>query len=728
MKQLLLFLLVIVATSINAQNSITLEDLNSKNIFTQPDLTVITPDVSGDTYTSLDDNKIVRYSYASGNLVSVVFDLNTAFRELPFEAIEGYSINRDNTFLILETNRKKIYRRSSISDYYVYDLRKKEIQKLHDGGPQQEPAFSPDGYSIGYIFNDDLYIKNLRYNTSMQITNDGDSTHIINGMADWVYEEEFTITKMWEWSPDSKFIGFVKFDTQKVNVFSFPIYMGSNPSLIGNEQYSSQEVVAYPKAGTDNPEVSVYAYDIKNNVSRKMEVSGDPQAYYVPRIKWTTSDNKLCIFQLNRLQNQLDIYLANPRSTICKLLIKEKNERYLLEENLDEFEFLDGGEFFVMLSEQNGYNHLYLYKMDGTLVKQLTTGNFDVIDYIGYNTTSKLFYYQAAAKSPMQREVYGVDLKGKKTICFTPTDGYNSATFSSTFNYYAVNHTALNSPTTYRIYSSKGELLRTIEDNKELRNLLTSYQLPTKEFIKVPIGGGEVLNGWMMKPLNYSSAEKYPVVMFQYSGPNFQKVLDKFSIGWEHYLASNGYVVVCVDGRGTGARGEEFRKCTYQQLGILESDDQIATAIYLGKLPYVDAQRIAIWGWSFGGYNTLMALSRSNGVFKAGIAVAPVTDWKFYDTAYTERFMRTPNQNPNGYAATSPLLLAKDLSGALLLCHGTADDNVHFQNTVEYSEALIQAGKQFDLQIYPNRNHFIKGGNTRLHLYSRMMRFLERNL
>lgn len=720
--------LLLISSSVLAQRQITLEDLNKNNTFNQKTITGIKTDQSGDTYTKLDDNKVVRYSYATGKVVKVVFDLTEELREPPFEIITDYKLNPDNTFILLETNRRKIYRRSTISDYYLYDFRKKEISKLHNDGNIQEPEFSPDGYSIGYVHKDNIYIKNLRYNTDLQVTKDGDSTHIVNGLADWVYEEEFTITKLWDWSPDGKFLAYLKFDKELVGDYYFPKYAASNPFEKENEKYPSLQIVNYPKAGTSNSTVEVCVYDIRNNISRVMAVEDIEDGYYIPRIKWTASSDRLCIFQLNRMQDQLNLLLANPRSTVCKLLHQEINDHYLLEENFDEFEFLPDGEHFVMLSEKDGYNHLYLYRMDGMLKKQLTKGEYDVLEYKGYNPENRLYYYLAAAKSPLQREVYAIDEKGKKLICYTAEKGFNNASFSHNYNYYLASNTTLNKPISYSIYNSKGQNLRTIEANSELTKTLETFDIPHKTFFTVKADDGTELNGWMVKPLNFDPNKKYPVVMKQYGGPNYQIVLDKFTIGFEHYLATQNYISVCVDGRGTGGRGEDFRKCTYMKLGLLESDDQITTAKYLASLPYVAKDKIAIWGWSFGGYNTLMSMSRSNGVFAAGIAVAPVTDWKFYDTAYTERFMRTPQQNPNGYAQTSPLKLAGQLSGNLLLCHGTADDNVHFQNTVEYADALIQAGKQFDMQIYPNKAHSISGSTSRMHLYSTIMRFLDRNL
>ena len=599
---------------------------------------------------------------------------------------------------------------------------------MHEDGDIQEPAFSPDGYSVAYVHKDNIYIKNLRYETDLQVTNDGDSTHIVNGLADWVYEEEFTITKLWEWSPDGKFLAYIKFDTKPVSLFGFTLYAGSNPLIKENDQYSSQENIVYPKTGTNNSSIDVCVYDVRNNISRVMAIDQTDEDYYVPRIKWTTQSNQLCIFKLNRLQNQLDLLLANPRSTVCKLLYQETNEKYLLEENLDEFEFLPDGEHFVMLSEKDGYNHLYLHRMDGLLKKQLTKGEFDVLAYKGYSSEKRLYYYLAAAKSPMQREVYAIDEKGKKHFCFTTEAGCNDATFSKNYQFYIASHTTLEKPVTYSVYNAKTQKLRTLESNNELENTLATYQIPEKKFFTFKTVDGTELNGWMVKPTDFDPNKKYPVVMSQYGGPNFQIVLDRFSVGFEHYLASQNYITVCIDGRGTGGRGEAFRKCTYMKVGILESDDQIAAAKYLASLDYVASDKIAIWGWSFGGYNTLMSMSRSSGVFAAGIAVAPVTDWKYYDTAYTERFMRTPQQNPSGYEQTSPIKLASQLSGNLLLCHGTADDNVHFQNSVEYADALIQAGKQFDMQIYPNKAHSISGSTSRMHLYSTMMRFLDRNL
>ncbi|WP_262493160.1 S9 family peptidase [Marinilabilia salmonicolor] len=430
---------------------------------------------------------------------------------------------------------------------------------------------------------------------------------------------------------------------------------------------------------------------------------------------------------MNRLQNQLELFIANPASGVANVLLTVREDKFITENVLDNIQFLPDGNHFVYVGQDDGFNHLYLYSMAGIQVRQLTSGEWDITDFYGFDADEEVFYFQAAKESPLKREVYSVDMKGEEMVRITPDEGFNSAHFSDNFRYFVNTVSSANEVPVVSVYEAEGDLVRVIEDNSDLAERLATYDVPHKEFFQFKTSEGILLNGYMIKPLDFDAQNRYPVLMSQYSGPNSQEVLDRYGVNWEQYLALNGYLVVSVDGRGTGARGEEFQKSTYKQLGRLESDDQIETARYLGGLSYVDASRIGIWGWSFGGYMSSICLSRSD-LFKVGIAVAPVTNWRYYDTIYTERFMRKPQQNPNGYDDNSPINMAENLSGRLFLIHGSADDNVHFQNTMEYAEQLIQAGKQFDMFVYPNRNHSIYGGNTRYHLYTMMSQYLFDNL
>ena len=500
-----------------------------------------------------------------------------------------------------------------------------------------------------------------------------------------------------------------------------------NPEKKENAIYPGEYSFKYPKAGEKNSIVQIWVYDIKSSHNIQME-TGKETDIYLPKISWTNSGTDLGIFRMNRLQNKLELLFANPNTGDIRLIYTEKNSRYIETDFLDNFKFLDDNKSFVILSEQNGYKHLYLYDLSGVKVKQLTEGNFDVLKFYGYDPVKKFFYYQAAAVSPMQKEVYGISFDKKKKIQLAALPGTNNADFSNGFKYYINTFSNITTPNIVTLHDISGKQIRVLENNDALKGKLAKMQLPQKEFFKFTTSEGIELNGWMIKPLQFNTSAKYPVLMTQYSGPNSQQVLDVFAVDWNTYLAQQGYLVVCVDPRGTGARGEEFRKCTYGQLGNLESNDQVETARFLSKQPYVDAKKIAIWGWSFGGFMSAMTLCKGGDLIRAAIAVAPVTSHYFYDSVYTERYMGLPSQNPDGYLQNSPITLAKGIKGKLLLVHGTADDNVHFQNSIEFAEAMVQAGVQFRMMPYNNRNHGIRGGNTTMHLYTMFEEFLKENL
>lgn len=453
---------------------------------------------------------------------------------------------------------------------------------------------------------------------------------------------------------------------------------------------------------------------------------------YIPRIKFTSDPEKLAIMTLNRHQNRLDLYMANPRSGLCKVAIRDEAEQYIKESAYSNIKFYP--EHIVMMSEKDGYNHLYLYTIAGNLVKQITKGQFEVTSFLGWDQKANVFYYASNEGSPLRTAIYKIDGKGKKTKLSTRT-GSNSAIFSTNQKYYINTFSNISTPTLITLNDNRGKELTTLLDNSKLKAQTAQLNMPQKEFFTFRTSSGVELNGWMMKPANFNANKKYPVILHQYSGPGSQQVIDRWGIGsfgdgglFEAYMCDKGYIMVCVDGRGTGGRGAAFEKCTYLQLGVKEAEDQVETARYLGTLPYIDGKRIGIWGWSFGGYNTLMSMSDGSGAFKAGVAIAAPSDWRFYDTVYTERFMRTPKENAEGYDAGSAIKRAPQLKESLLLIHGTADDNVHYQNCAEYSEALVQAGIQFDMQVYTNRNHGIFGGKTREHLMNRVANFFIQNL
>ena len=537
--------------------------------------------------------------------------------------------------------------------------------------------------------------------------------------------------RAFDFSADSKMIAYVRFDESAVPMFSFPWYKGLAPEKTSYATYPGAYEYKYPKAGEVNSKVSVHTYDIKSHVTRKMDLQIDSDGY-IPRIKFTSDPEKLAIMTLNRHQNRLDLYMANPRSGLCKVAIRDEAEQYIKESAYSNIKFYP--EHIVMMSEKDGYNHLYLYTIAGNLVKQITKGQFEVTSFLGWDQKANVFYYASNEGSPLRTAIYKIDGKGKKTKLSTRT-GSNSAIFSTNQKYYINTFSNISTPTLITLNDNRGKELTTLLDNSKLKAQTAQLNMPQKEFFTFRTSSGVELNGWMMKPANFNANKKYPVILHQYSGPGSQQVIDRWGIGsfgdgglFEAYMCDKGYIMVCVDGRGTGGRGAAFEKCTYLQLGVKEAEDQVETARYLGTLPYIDGKRIGIWGWSFGGYNTLMSMSDGSGAFKAGVAIAAPSDWRFYDTVYTERFMRTPKENAEGYDAGSAIKRAPQLKGSLLLIHGTADDNVHYQNCAEYSEALVQAGIQFDMQVYTNRNHGIFGGKTREHLMNRVANFFIQNL
>ena len=673
----------------------------------------------GEHYTAMnaERNMIVKYSYRTGKAVDTLFNATTA-RECEFTKFDGYTISSTGHHILVWRETEPIYRRSYKAAVYDYDVRRNYIKPITDSKEKvMIPTFSPDGRMCAFVKDNNIWIRKFDFDTEVQVTKDGALNKILNGTTDWVYEEEFAVTNLMAWSPDSEYLAYVRTDETEVPEYSMQVY--------GEGLYPSYYNFKYPKAGQKNSTVSVKAYSVQTRDTKHLDVPMDGDGY-IPRITFTRNASQLAVMTLNRHQNIFNMYYVNPKSGVSRLILREENECYVDSEWLSSIHFLSNG--FTYVSEQDGYAHIYLYSPTGVLQKQITKGNWDVTRLIGYDETTKNTYYESAEESPLRRAVYKIDAKGVKTR-LTPKDGTNSAAFSANYAYFVNRYSNANTPMKITVNETKSrKVLRTLQDNAELRERLAQYRFGKKEFFTLTTKSGFELNAWMVKPANFDESKKYPVMMTQYSGPNSQQVLDSYSFDWEQYLAANGIIVVCVDGRGTGARGEAFRKCTYLRMGEKESQDQVEAAQALGQYPYVDAGRMAIWGWSFGGYNTLMALSVGHGTFKVGIAVAPPTDWKYYDTVYTERYMRTPQENFDGYAATSPLKKVKDLEGKLLLIHGTADDNVHFMQSMEYAEALVQAGKQFDMHVYKDRNHGISGGNTRYHLYTKMSNYLFENL
>ena len=630
-----------------------------------------------------------------------------------------YSFSDDETKVILTTKSIPVFRRSTLGEFYVYDIASKTATKVSDD-LIQEPTFSPDGTKIAYGFVNNLYVKDLASGKVEAITSDGEKNKIINGITDWVYEEEFSFVRAFDWNSDSNQIAFIRFDESQVPEFSMDVY--------GSDLYQTQQVFKYPKAGEANSKVSLHLYDLKTNKTKEIKVDKSYNDFYIPRIKWTNDPNVLSAQYMNRHQNELDLWMINTKSMTSNLVLAEKDKAYVdVTFNLT---FLKDNSF-IWTSEKDGFNHIYHYSKDGKLINQITNGDWEVTDYYGFNENANTIYYQSVENSSINRDVYSIKLNGKNKKRLTKTDGTNSASFSADFTYFINTHSSATTPQEYTLNSSKsGEVVKSIKDNDKLAQKVGEYITSKKEFSTINVNGND-LNMWMIKPADFDSKKKYPLFMYQYSGPGSQQVANRWNSTndyWYQMLAQQGYIVACVDGRGTGFKGADFKKVTQNELGKYEVEDQIAAAKKLGDLPYIDESRIGIWGWSYGGFMSSNALFKGNDVFKMAIAVAPVTSWRFYDTIYTERYMTTPQENPSGYDENSPINHVDKLEGDFLLIHGSGDDNVHLQNTMRMVEALIQADKQFEWMIYPDKNHGIYGGNTRLHLYKKMTNFINKTL
>ncbi|MBT6006149.1 MAG: S9 family peptidase, partial [Prolixibacteraceae bacterium] len=646
MKRLITLLLATVfVIAINAQTTqkITLEDLFVKGTFKAQTVTGLRSMNNGDHYSTLENNsKIVKYSYKTGEEVEVIFDISK-IDGAQISSFSNYEFSNDETKILLTSDVKQIYRHSFTAEYYVWNSITEELSHLSEKGAQQVATFSPDGTRVAFVRTNNIFIKNLKFGSESQVTSDGEKNKIINGIPDWVYEEEFGFNKAFWWSPDSKFLAFIRFDETEVPEFTMPMYAGESPSFDENKIYPGEETFKYPKAGEKNSDVSVLVYEIRSKTSIRVKLS-EEKDNYIPRLNWTPDANELLVMQLNRHQNKLDVLYVNPYTGDSRPLITEKNDRYIDESFLDNYIFLEDGNF-VITSERDGWSHLYLYDQQGFELAQITDGEFDVTDFYGYDPIQKVYYYQAAAESPLRREVYFISQDKKKKGKVSKLEGTNRVVFSKNFKYYINYYSSSKTPNLITLHENKkGTQIRVLQDNTILKNTLEVYNISQKEFFKFTTSEGVELNGYMIKPAGFDSSKKYPVLMTQYSGPNSQSVSDSWGrgAGWNEYLVQEGFLVVCVDPRGTAARGEDFRKVTYMQLGKYESDDQVEAAKYLGTLPFVDKNNIAIFGWSYGGFMTLLAMEKGGDLFKAGISVAPVTNWRFYDTVYTERYMRTP--------------------------------------------------------------------------------------
>ncbi len=667
----------------------------------------------GRSYSKLENGGIAKYDFVTGDFVRYIYRDTTEERH-----IEGYEFSPDESKILLYYKAQAIYRRSFSAQYLVYDIKSKRLERLFDDAVMN-PHFSPDGQKIAFVYKNNLYVKELQSGKLTQITHDGAANAIINGSSDWVYEEEFSIVRTFEWSPDSRTIAFLRFDESQVPQFTMTGYTGG--------LYPKYSSFKYPKVGEKNSEVAVFLYDMQN--AQKKEISIPRQGDgYIPRIQWSHRDNVLTITRLNRHQNHLILYQYDTHSNALDVLLEEKNPYYI--DVHDHLYFLKKQDAFVWMSEKSGYNQLYLYDMKGKLIRQLTKGNYDVTSVYGVSEKKGYLYFQTADKSPLQRSIKKVKLSNAKVKTLHHKEGTNDAIFSKHFDYHILVHSDANTAPSYTIYDVKTRPIRTLESNKQYAVLQKQYKVSKIEFFIIKTERAK-LNAWMIKPPDFDETKKYPLLMYVYGGPGSQTVTDRFAISnywWFQYLAQQGYIIVSVDNRGTGARGQEFKKMTYLQLGKYETQDQIAAAEYLADLGYIDKDRIGIFGWSYGGYLSSLCLLKGSHIFKSGIAVAPVTNWKWYDSIYTERYMRTLSENKTGYEENAPIHFADRLRGNYLIVHGMSDDNVHFQHTVEMIDALIKNGKHFESYIYPNRNHGIYGGNTRFHLFTKLTNFVLEKL
>ncbi|TNE54121.1 MAG: S9 family peptidase [Bacteroidetes bacterium] len=729
MKNIVCILLVFIAAnqSLQAQSGkeVSVEDIWKKYLFYAKSFPGFRSMNDGEHFTRINRNgnhfSITKHAFKSnqddaGETLVGASDLQ--YKSTRIE-VDEYSFNKDESKMLIQTNTKSIYRHSYSADYFVLDLKSKKLSELDAKNQLKTLAeFSPDGSKVAYVSGNNLFIKDLEANKIMQVTTDGKRNEIINGTTDWVYEEEFAIIKGFCWSPDSRYLAYLRFDESKVKEFQMAIY---------GSLYPDQYTFKYPKAGEANSKVSCHLFLLEKNEHRDVQLG---KYEYIPRLNWASEKNHLIVQTLNRHQNQIryhQVDVTKNDQMAVKMFFEEESETYVeIDDNLI---ILEKEDALLRVSESSGYRHIHQVGFDGTN-KQITTGSWDVIEFYGVDESKGYIYYSAAEKAPIHKGIYRINTNGKKKEAISDESGYNNAEFSTGMKYFMKSHSSANTPPVYTLCQADGKELMTLEDNAKLKKRLSEYQLSEKEFTTFQ-GATEQLNAWMIKPPNFDPNKKYPVYMMIYCGPGSNTVQDQFggsNYMYHQLLAQKGYIVVSVDPRGTMYRGTKFKNSTYQQLGKLETEDLIASAKYLAKLPYVDAKRIGIQGWSYGGYMTSLAMTKGAEYFKMGIAVAPVTNWRYYDNIYTERFMRTPQENAAGYDDNSPINHVKKMKGKYLLIHGSADDNVHFQNTMEMVRALTEANVQFDLFIYPNKNHGIYGGNTRNHLFNMMLNYTLQNL
>ncbi|HEY5747430.1 MAG TPA: S9 family peptidase [Chryseolinea sp.] len=716
----LIFLLTCLFTSAIAQKEITVEDFTTKNTFAERTVTGINWMNDGKFYSTLEGNRIVRYNIATGQPVETLLDGNQLS---PALVIQQYSFSADEQKLLVLNSRESVYRRSFTAEYYVYDRTAKTLTPLSSQGRQSYATFSPDGKRVAFVRKNNVFYVDLETKTETQVTSDGQFNAIINGTTDWVYEEEFSFVEGFYWSPDGKKLAYYRFDESAVKEYDMQVW--------GTALYPREYKFKYPKAGETNSSVEVWIYDLASRQKVRAALP-EEKDFYIPRVKWTTHPNVLSVSTLNRLQNHFQLFHADATTGACTRILNEKNETYVDLELLDDLIYLQNGKQFIRASESSGFKHFYLHNLDGSLVQPITTGAYEISTVVGFDEKTRTLYYTGTEASPMQRQFYSISFDGKKKAKLSAAAGTHVINMSPDFQFYLDYHNSTTQPNVVSLYQTKkNTLVKVLEKNENLSKIATEYKLAQKEFFTYKTVDGTELNGMMMKPEHFDASKKYPVLVYQYSGPGSQNVTDAFT-GSHYYfhqlLTQKGYIVAVIDTRGTGGRGEAFRKVTYKQLGKLELEDHIAGAKFLSGLSYVDGKRIGIWGWSYGGYMASLAMTKGGDTFTMGIAVAPVTNWRFYDTIYTERYLQTPALNATGYDDNSPLTYAANLQGNFLLVHGTGDDNVHFQNSTAFENALINAGKQFRSFYYPDKHHGIQGAKTRQHLYTMLVDYVVEHL
>jgi dipeptidyl-peptidase-4 len=717
----LLFLLLF--TSVFAQQKITVEAIYTGQ-FQPKGMVELQSMKNTNQYTVLNFDQTSRslqidlFDFATLKKVSTLIE--TKNQNTLSEGIDSYSFSADEKMILIANNSNSIYRYSFTADYFLYNLETAALTKILE--QVQEPTFSPDGKKIAYVKENNIFIYDIISKTNSQITTDGKKNEIINGLTDWVYEEEFAFVRAFDWSKNSTQIAYIRFDESLVPEFSM--------SVFAKDLYPKVETFKYPKAGEKNSTVSLHLYNVDSKTSKKVDLS-PYNDFYIPRIEWTNDENILSAKILNRHQDHLDLLFVDGATATTKVVLTEKDKSYIDFVDKDNLTFLKDNSF-IWTSEKDGFNHIYWYDKSGKLLNQITKGSWEVTEYYGIDENTKTIFYQSTENGSINRAVYSIGLNGKNKKTLSLNLGTNAATFSPNFQYFINSFSSVSQPTIYTLNNAKtGKEIQVIENNAALASKLKTYNLPQKEFFVLKTEKGNELNAWILKPKDFDPSKKYPVLMYQYSGPGSQQVNNDWNNHddyWFVMLTQQGYIVACVDGRGTGFKGANFKKITYKQLGKYEVEDQIDAAKVLGNYPYIDKSRIGIWGWSYGGFMSSNCILKGNDIFKMAIAVAPVTNWRFYDSVYTERYMQTPQENPDGYDTNSPINFAEKLKGKYLLIHGSGDDNVHVQNSMQMMEALIQANKQFDSQIYPDKNHGIYGGKTRIQLFNKMTNFIQNNL